>query len=487
MKKIFYAAVLTAILTLPSCAEKVKSEEILEDAEIISIEPTSGRAYDEIVVTGRNFAKDVRNNRILIGEKEVIPYEISEESDGSFKLYAEVPVRLGSGKVGVKVNDRSFISDLSFEYIRTMTFSNVIAAVWGVSWGNSDPTEAKFDGPIGACATSDGKILLAEQWTHCIRQINPSGSAVSLYAGVYKSAGEQSGALETAKFDTPKGIIAAGEGKYVVFSDKQVQLINGTTVSLIGKTRDADGETLYEGKISQVRFCNTAGAAYDAASKAVYFACTDTDEGRGTNRHYILKWDMETDAVSVAAGNAKSDTDSQATVDGAALTVARLDQPSRMCVASDGTLYFLQSAGNGGSCVRSLKDGVVKTVAGCPGTPAYADGKGGDARFSFVAEGGEPGGGIVEDEDGNLLIADPGNHAIRKMTPEGQVTTISAMGEGGPNKWAYKDDYDPAIGNKLGASQYVAHPMSIFRLEPYTYCFTQYTGDAPGVRKIVFE
>jgi hypothetical protein len=163
-----------------------------------------------------------------------------------------------------------------------------------------------------------------------------------------------------------------------------------------------------------------------------------------------------------------------------------------MCFASDGSLYFLQSAGEGKACVRKLKDGVVSTVAGQAGIAEYADGTGSAARFNLIAEGGEPGGGIIEDEDGNFLIADVGNHAIRKMTPAGVVTTISAMqvdenGKPYPNKWAYKDDYDPEMGNKLGTSQYVAHPMYIFKIEANTYGFLQYTGDAPGVRKITFE
>ena len=479
-----------AIAMFAGCQEKENGGSgSLGDATVISIEPASAYAYDEIAVTGTNFSEDVRQNRIIINGNEIVPYEVEKTGDGKYVLYAEVPTRLGSGTVSVSVAGKVFDSNVKFEYLKTMKFSNIIGAVWGASWGNTDPTEPKFDGPIGACATETGQILLAEQWTHCIRQVTPSGPSVALYAGQYKSSGQQSGDLLTAKFDTPKGIVPISDGRYVVFSDKQVQVIDGNQVSLLGKTRDDEGERNYEGAVSEVNFCNTNGAAYDPASGSVYFGCADVDGETGRNRHYILKWDLDSDQISVAAGNVSSDSDSQGTVDGDALTVARLDNPGRMCVASDGALYFLQSSGDGNCCVRKLANGTVTTLAGNPGTAGYADGKGTEALFSFKAEGGEPGGGIVEDEDGNLLIADPGNHAIRKMTPDGTVTTINKVdvSNGSPNKWAYKDDYDPAIGNQGEASQYAAHPMYIFKIEDYTYGFLQYTGDAPGIRKIVFE
>ena len=93
---------------------------------MISIEPASAYAYDEIAVTGTNFSEDVRQNRIIINGNEIVPYEVEKTGDGKYVLYAEVPTRLGSGTVSVSVAGKVFDSNVKFEYLKTMKFSNIM-------------------------------------------------------------------------------------------------------------------------------------------------------------------------------------------------------------------------------------------------------------------------------------------------------------------------------------------------------------------------
>jgi len=58
------------------------------------------------------------------------------------------------------------------------------------------------------------------------------------------------------------------------------------------------------------------------------------------------------------------------------------------------------------------------------GNLAFADGQGTDARFNGI-------GSMAADAAGNLYIPDYGNNAIRKVTPDGKVTTIAGTGEQG--------------------------------------------------------
>jgi sugar lactone lactonase YvrE len=63
-------------------------------------------------------------------------------------------------------------------------------------------------------------------------------------------------------------------------------------------------------------------------------------------------------------------------------------------------------------------DRVANTLAGTPGGYGYADGVGAAAKFSSTDN-------IALDGQGNLYVADCGNHSVRKVTPAGVVTTLA--------------------------------------------------------------
>lgn len=100
---------------------------------------------------------------------------------------------------------------------------------------------------------------------------------------------------------------------------------------------------------------------------------------------------------------------------------ARFADPYGIARAADGTLY-IADAGDNNRIRRLGSDGTVITFAG--GAEGFADGTGTAAAFHTPS-------GLALDREGNLYVADTGNHAIRRITPQGVVSTLAGTGSAG--------------------------------------------------------
>lgn len=98
----------------------------------------------------------------------------------------------------------------------------------------------------------------------------------------------------------------------------------------------------------------------------------------------------------------------------------RFSDPFGIASAPDGTIYVADGAGSD-RIVRITPDGAATTFAGA--TRGFADGSGSQARFSTPS-------GLALDAQGNLYVADTGNDAIRRVAPDGTVSTLAGPGAG---------------------------------------------------------
>lgn len=115
--------------------------------------------------------------------------------------------------------------------------------------------------------------------------------------------------------------------------------------------------------------------------------------------------------------------------DGPALGIYLFD-PWDLALAPNGDVYFTEYYGER---VRVLKpDGTVRTIAGTFATPGHLDGKATRARFHSPE-------GIALLPDGSLAIADMHNNAVRKIAPDGTVTTLAGGGYPGAKDGSGRD------------------------------------------------
>ena len=100
---------------------------------------------------------------------------------------------------------------------------------------------------------------------------------------------------------------------------------------------------------------------------------------------------------------------------------ARFSDPFGVVSAPDGTVY-VADAGDAQRIRRIAPDGTVSTFAG--GELGYADATGAQARFRTPS-------GLAMDAAGALYVADTGNNLIRRIAPDGVVTTVAGGLEAG--------------------------------------------------------
>lgn len=127
------------------------------------------------------------------------------------------------------------------------------------------------------------------------------------------------------------------------------------------------------------------------------------------NGNYNIRKITPAGKVSTIAGKVGVSTP----VDGP-ISTATFSTFSGIAVDSNGNIYVSNY-----SAIRKISttSGMVTTVAGNLNEAGFLDGMGSDARFHSPGQ-------FTVDKTGNVYVADDFNNAIRKIAPDGKVTTV---------------------------------------------------------------
>ncbi len=328
-----------------------------------------------------------------------------------------------------------YVADLYNDTIRKVTPGGVVTTPVGRagSPGSQDGagSSARFFRPDGVAVDSTGNLYVADARNHTIRKVTPGGVVTTL-AGLAGSNGGTDGTGIVARFNQPGGMAVDTVGIIYVadYLNHTIRKVTpqGVVTTLAGLAANQGSD---DGTGSKARFGNINGGPFDVAVDStgnVYVA----DCGNSTIRKI-----RPDGVVTTLAGLAGSD----GSADGLGRS-ALFNEPFGVAVDSAGIVYV---ADYWNYTIRKVTPkGEVTTLAGLAGSSGSKDGTGGEARFNGPA-------GVAVDSAGYVYVADSNNHTIRKVTPQGVVTTLagragisgSADGTGGVASFKYP--YDVAV------------------------------------------
>ncbi|MCL2723525.1 MAG: NHL repeat-containing protein [Polyangiaceae bacterium] len=288
-------------------------------------------------------------------------------------------------------------------------------------------SQATFSDPVGIAIGPDNSLYVTDQVNNKIRKIAVDGT-VSTYAGTGADGDLTDGPCETATFYYPWGIAVDTAGNVYV-ADRYHNAIRKITPTPCEVTTLVGGTWIDDDVRDMASLSNPMGLTVDGSGN-VFVA----DSGNNKIRKVDPNGKVTTIAGTGTAGSTNGPTSS-----------ATFNHPAGIAVDTNGTLYV---GGDSTHDIRKITtDGQVTLLAGSGAYGPVIDGTGTDAALANPY-------GIAFDADGNLLVADTNNYVVRKVTPDGKVTTIAGQREAYTNKGVMGDTDGPgdtaAFGSPVG-------------------------------------
>ncbi|WP_237561869.1 IPT/TIG domain-containing protein [Flagellimonas algicola] len=418
-------------------------DPVVLEPTLSSVAPVTGPKHTEVVITGENFGTDADKVSVSFNGSvgEVLGVTDTE-------VTVKVPVGANTGPITMEV-DGFDLTGPEFVYELTYTVET-FAGNPNESPGFLDGfgTEARFNRPHDLVKDSKGNIFVADRRNHAIRKIAPDG-VVSTFAG------NGSWGREDGEYTIPQELAIDGDDNIYVADSGNHRIV---------KVDPSGGWTLIAGSSLGYGYVNGPGAGARFSNPTAILL----EEGAGgstlyvsdRNNHAIRRISLDDDQYTVSTYAGPKIDQREGYVDGALLEArfhfprgmanngegtilladsgnhriraidqdnesvltfagsgdgyesdvprldAKFDGASDLSVASDGTIYIADTAN---SCIRRIDpDGHVTTIAGVPKNEGHNDGPGDVAKFNYPY-------GVLHTGEGEIYVADTFNHAIRKI------------------------------------------------------------------------
>ena len=255
---------------------------------------------------------------------------------------------------------------------------------------------AQLYSPQGICIDNSGNIYVADNLNSKIRKITTDGQIITVAGSYFGANGYSNGIGLEARFAFPSDVVTDNLGNLYIcdrwnFKIRKID-INGNVTDYAGTTQG-----FLDGQVSSAQFYAPEGIAIDQAGN-VYIA--DTYNNR------IRKIDTNGNVTTIAGGE-------QGFLNGTTAE-SKFYSPSGLAIDSQGNIFVTDRSNN---AIRKISpEGIVSTFAG--GVQGNADGYGTNAMLYAPSS-------IAIDSFDNIFFVDQYNGLIRKITPQGYVSTIA--------------------------------------------------------------
>lgn len=396
---------------------------------------------------GSLFIADYVNNRIRKVTKQGIITTVAGNGVAGYSGDGGPAVRASLAQItGVAVDGTGNLFIASFDVVRKVTPDGIITSVagvgnpsQGVGLGDGGPAARAEVHPWGVAVDSAGNLFIAEYAARRVRKVAPNGTISTVAGGGNTGDG---GPASSAQLSGPAALAVDSVGNLFI-SDGRIRKVSPggiiTTVSGGGAgigCFSGDG-----GPASSAQLSPAGGVAVDAAGN-LFIADTGNLRIRKVSADGI---------ITTVAGNGTLGFSG----DGGPATSAQLSRPVGVAVDNRGNLFISDYAR-----IRKVSgDGIITTVAGTGVLGVSGDG--GPATSAEVIPGA-----LAVDSAGNVYIA---AGSVRKISPAGTITRVAGdgaacdfdcvpLGDGGPATSAAL--YATGVAVDVAGNLFIADPAN---------------------------
>jgi NHL repeat-containing protein len=322
--------------------------------------------------------------------------------------------------------------------VRKITPAGVITTLAGsgaVGSADAAGTAASFRFPTSVAADSAGNIYVADTGNSAIRKIAPLGEVTTLAGTAGVRGSTDAPGVAAARFNSPQGVATDTAGNVYVADSGNGTIRKITPAGVVSTFASVAGASLgtdsagnvYVPEAGTIRKITPDGAVTTLAGSAGVRGFSD---GTGPAASFTAPYGGASDSEgNVYVVDSAFCTIRKITPAGVVTTVGGVDRDHHGCsgaggevngpfgVATDSADNVYATHANDQVISKMSKIGLGTLFAGTVGVIGRTDATGAAATFNRPL-------GVAADGAGNVYVADTGNHTIRKITPDGNVSTV---------------------------------------------------------------